>query len=132
MQHATIAPQALEHERPHTIRPSQSMESQSYARAPAAAADVSSGYARAIPQAPPANQAALFDAIPPGNRNGNFWTVEADDIDKAANSTQVSPFVHVGQQEFEYPINRGMFFGLQTYNIRSLTPLLSYSCPYCA
>jgi hypothetical protein len=104
MQHGTIAPQALEHERAHAVRPSQTLDPQSYSRSsttdPAA-------YTRAAPAAPTADQAALHNAIPTGTRTGNFWMKDADRLGEATNSTPFNSFTFVGKNEFELPINRG-------------------------
>jgi hypothetical protein len=111
MQHGTIAPQALEHERAHAVRPSQTLDPQSYSRSsttdPAA-------YTRAAPSAPTADQAALHNAIPTGTRTGNFWMKDADRLSEATNSTPFNSFTFVGKNEFELPINRGQYL----YNFR--------------
>lgn len=105
MQHGTIAPQALEHERAHSARPQQALDS-SYARP--ATTDPSS-YTRVIPPAPTADQAALHNAIPAGTRTANFWMKDIDRLSEATNSTQVNSFLFVGKTEFELPINRGQY-----------------------
>jgi hypothetical protein len=107
IQHGTIAPQALEHERPQIVRPNQTLDPQVYARP--STVDVT-GYARAVPQAPTVDQAALYSAIPAGTRSGDFWMVEPDVLAKATNSTpHLDSFIHVGQTELEYPINKGQY-----------------------
>ena len=103
MQHGTIAPQALEHERAHPVRPNQALDP-SYSRPPTT--DPPS-YTRVIPPAPTADQAALHNAIPAGTRTGNFWMKDIDRLSEATNSAQVNSFTLVGKTEFELPINRG-------------------------
>lgn len=104
MQHGTIAPQALEHERSHSIRPNQTADAQPYARPSTTDA---ANYPRAVPQAPPVNQTALYSAIPGGNRTGDFLLVDPDQLGQSTSSVQFNPFVHVGQGEYEWPVNRG-------------------------
>ena len=77
---------------------------QTYSQSGAADA---ANYARPISQTPSVNQSALFAAIPQGTRTGQFSVIEPEILGKATNSTQARPFIHIGQQEFEYPINRG-------------------------
>ncbi|KAG9677114.1 hypothetical protein KCU95_g16145, partial [Aureobasidium melanogenum] len=102
MQHGTIAPQALEHERAHSVRPNQALDP-SYSRP--ATTDPSS-YTRVIPPAPAADQAAMHNAIPAGTRTGNFWMKDIDQLNEATNSSQVNSFTHIGKTELELPINR--------------------------
>ncbi|KAI4720410.1 hypothetical protein E4T48_03350 [Aureobasidium sp. EXF-10727] len=103
VQHGTIAPQALEHERAHAVRPSQTLDPSSYSRPsntdPAA-------YNRAIPPAPIADQTALHNAIPAGTRTGNLWMKDAARLSEATTSTPVNSFIFVGNNELELPINR--------------------------
>ncbi|THY00217.1 hypothetical protein D6D03_06639 [Aureobasidium pullulans] len=103
IQHGTIAPQALEHERAHVARTSQTLDPQSYPRATTTEA---TSYTKSVPQAPPTDQAALHDAIPAGTRVGNFWMKDADRLHQATNSTRVTPYVAVGKTEYEVGINR--------------------------
>jgi len=106
MQHGTIAPQALEHERAHSARPSQNLDPQSFSRPNTTDA---AAYTRVVPPAPTADQAALHNAIPVGTRTGNFWMKDADRLSEATQSTPVNSFTFVGKNEFELPINRGQY-----------------------
>lgn len=44
-----------------------------------------------------------------GNMTGIFSMIDYDDIVSAANTNRVNAFVNIGQQEYEYPINKGTF-----------------------
>ncbi|CAD0112381.1 unnamed protein product, partial [Aureobasidium uvarum] len=103
VQHGTIAPQALEHERAHAVRPSQILDPSSYSRP---STTDPAGYTRVIPPAPTADQTALHNAIPAGTRIGNFLVKDAARLSEATTSTPVNEFVFVGDKEAELSINR--------------------------
>lgn len=57
--------------------------------------------------APSVDQAALRAAVPQGTVAGGFSIIDHDKLASATNSKKAGPFVNVGQQEYEYPINQG-------------------------
>ncbi|KAI5257925.1 hypothetical protein E4T42_00814 [Aureobasidium subglaciale] len=103
MQHGTIAPQALEQENAHIVRPGQTSDTQSYSRPHTTDA---TSYNKVIPSAPTADQAALHKAIPTGTRTGNFLVKDAAHLRQATNSTPLNSFISVGDVEIELPVNR--------------------------
>lgn len=67
----------------------------------------STDYARPIPSAPMADQFALSVAVPKGDMVGIFSIIDPERLASATNSRKANAFVHVGQQEYEYPVNKG-------------------------
>lgn len=82
---ATIAPNALENAAQRTITPQRSFATQ-----------------------PPVDQRAVMAVVPAAIEDGHFTVVDYGAMCKATNSTRMCGFVNVGQQDFEYPINKAV------------------------
>lgn len=48
------------------------------------------------------------EIIPAGQVSGIFTVISAAELSNAANSRQLSPFIHVGIEDFEFPINKAV------------------------
>ncbi|KAL1310707.1 hypothetical protein AAFC00_000965 [Neodothiora populina] len=105
MQHGTIAPQALQHEQPQFSQTLGNIDSQGYSRNRTTAA---TGFANSLPPVPTADQASLCAAVPQGVISGLFSNIDFEKLVSATNTRRVNAFVNVGQQEFEYPINKAI------------------------
>ncbi|KAF2221883.1 hypothetical protein BDZ85DRAFT_134584 [Elsinoe ampelina] len=80
---ATIAPNALDNGAQRAVTPQRSFASQ-----------------------PPIDQKALLARLPPGKDAGLFSVVDYKQLSQLTGSTRLQGFVNIGQQDFEYPINR--------------------------
>jgi hypothetical protein len=90
---ATIAPQAL--------------NSRDYAQLPRNTDRIASASHGSPPvQQSSAQQSALIQAIPTGDPNGRFTTIDFAKLVQATNAERVAHFCHVGKQPYEFPVHR--------------------------
>jgi len=97
----TVAPQALDaarlQQQQSTINPQQS-----YLRA----ANPSLAVQPASPSSQNVDQQQLVSVIPKGTVDGRFFIIDSAQLTSATDSKRMNVFVNVGQQDFEYSINR--------------------------
>jgi hypothetical protein len=90
---ATIAPQALTpRDQPPPSRPVEQSAAASYASPPV--------------QQSAAQQNALIQAIPAGEQNGRFSTIDISKLVQATNSERIAHFAQIGKQPQDFPVNR--------------------------
>lgn len=122
MQHGTIAPQALQSGQHHYSQPVSNLEGQvRYSETSITMTKhvliaqvynrthntVNTDFGPPVQAVPTVDQGGLCSAVPKSDSVGIFSIIELQKLASATNSRSVGPFINVGQQEFEYPINKG-------------------------